>query len=441
MFDATGTQRYFIIDSGASISTVRERSVNVNDFRYLDTRHTLNIVGISGTLQALGLLPLSYHFENVDVSFIHKFYVLPASCDLQADGIIGSDFLKAFDAVLNYKDASLTLLVSGNYITIPLHTKPKVSNVIIPPRCEQLVHVPTAETTDLVIQSQVLSDGVFVARILVRPVAGYFSCFVVNTTDLPFTFSPSCLHYEYLSDFDVCHLSSAQQCDSRKELLLSELKLSHLQPFERETITDLCSEFNDIFHLEGDKLTCTNVCQQRIYLKPGATPIYTKQYRIPHSQKSEIKRQVTEMLENDLIEPSLSDWNSPLLLIPKKLDSSGKQKYRVVIDYRAINKNALRPDRFPLPQITDILDRLGQCVYFSCLDLSQGFYQLEIDPRDREITAFSTDEGHYQLKRLPMGMSISPSAFSRVMSIALSGLTQERCFVYLDDLVVFGKSL
>lgn len=101
----------------------------------------------------------------------------------------------------------------------------------------------------------------------------------------------------------------------------------------------------------------------------------------------------------------------------------------------------MEDEKFPLPCITEILDSLSGAVYFSHLDLSQGYYQVELDASSRPYTAFTTDRGQYQLKRLPMGLTISPSAFSRIMTIAMSGLNLESCFIYLDDLIVFGSSL
>lgn len=84
---------------------------------------------------------------------------------------------------------------------------------------------------------------------------------------------------------------------------------------------------------------------------------------------------------------------------------------------------------------------VGGATYFSCIDLSQGYYQMELEKNSRPCTAFSTENGHYQMKQLPMGLKISPSTFSRMMSVAMSGLTYSRCFVYLDDLIVFGRNL
>lgn len=82
----------------------------------------------------------------------------------------------------------------------------------------------------------------------------------------------------------------------------------------------------------------------------------------------------------------------------------------MVIDYRKVN-NSLQDDRFELGNIEDIIDSLAGAKYFTHLDLSQGYYQCEIDPKSRPITAFSTATGQFQMTRLPMGLKISPSTF------------------------------
>lgn len=96
-----------------------------------------------------------------------------------------------------------------------------------------------------------------------------------------------------------------------------------------------------------------------------------------------------------------------MLLVPKK-SCDEKKKWRMVIDYRKVN-DALQDDRFELGNIEEIIDSLAK--YFTHLDLSQGYYQCEIDPKSRPITAFSTASGKFQMTRLPMGLKISPSTF------------------------------
>ena len=73
------------------------------------------------------------------------------------------------------------------------------------------------------------------------------------------------------------------------------------------------------------------------------------------------------MLREEIIEESISPWNSPILVIPKKLDATGQQKFRLVVDHRKLKEKTIG-NAYSLPDITEILDQLGQAKYLSCLD-------------------------------------------------------------------------
>ena len=129
-----------------------------------------------------------------------------------------------------------------------------------------------------------------------------------------------------------------------------------------------------------------------------------------------------------------------MLIIPKKLDHTGKRKYRVVIDFRLLNEKTVG-DAYPLPNITEILDQLGKARYFTVFDLASGFHQIELDPDDRSKTAFSFLNGHYEYIRMPMGLKNSPATFQRLMDQVLLGLQGVEAFIYLDDIVVYAEDL
>ncbi|KAL4092434.1 hypothetical protein QTP88_026935 [Uroleucon formosanum] len=103
---------------------------------------------------------------------------------------------------------------------------------------------------------------------------------------------------------------------------------------------------------------------------------------------AEIDSQIKQMEKDDIIEPSFTRWNAPLLLVKKKLDASQILKFRIVVDFRALNKVTIN-EYHPLPNITEILDQLGQCNLFGIIDLASGFYQINVsqeDHKEEELT-------------------------------------------------------
>jgi hypothetical protein len=145
--------------------------------------------------------------------------------------------------------------------------------------------------------------------------------------------------------------------------VLRNLRLDHLNLEEKKVIENACRDYQDIFYLNVDKLSCTNAIKHAINVVPGTSPMNTRPYRLPEAQKAEVDRQVTKLLREGIIVESNSPWNSPLLVVPKKVDASGEKKWRLVVDFRKLNEKSIG-DAYPLPDITEILDQLGQSKYF-----------------------------------------------------------------------------
>lgn len=172
-----------------------------------------------------------------------------------------------------------------------------------------------------------------------------------------------------------------------------------------------------MFFLPGDYLTHSDSITHSIDVDKQP-PINVRPYRLPQIHKEEI---IQNMVESNIIRPSKSPWNSPLLIVPKKSDKDGNKKWRVVVDFRRLN-NVTIGDAFPLPNITDIFDQLGKSKYFTTLDLASGFHQIPMDPRDSAKTAFSSNFQHFEFNCMPFGLKGAPSTFQRLMNTVLSGV-------------------
>ncbi|GBL91854.1 Retrovirus-related Pol polyprotein from transposon 297 [Araneus ventricosus] len=151
-------------------------------------------------------------------------------------------------------------------------------------------------------------------------------------------------------------------------------------------------------------------------------------------KKEEAGRLIKEMVDNGIIEESSGPWASPIVLVKKKDGST-----RFPVDYRKLNEITIK-DSYPLPRIDDTLDALNGSQWFSTLDLKSGYWQVEIQPEDKEKTAFTTGQGLWQFKVMPLGLCNAPATFERLMKTVLHGLTSEACLVYLDDIIIVERT-
>lgn len=110
-------------------------------------------------------------------------------------------------------------------------------------------------------------------------------------------------------------------------------------------------------------------------------PIYVRPFKYAQCEKIEIMKQIDKLLEQDIIKNSHSPWSAPVWLVPKKMDASGEPKWRMVMDFRKLNEKIVK-DKYPMPAINDVLDKIGRTKYFSALDLASGYHQIEMARKD-----------------------------------------------------------
>ena len=206
-----------------------------------------------------------------------------------------------------------------------------------------------------------------------------------------------------------------------------------LEPQQKEVFYQLLVSYADVIAESPTDLGQTDCLQHSI--DTGDTPpIRQPVRRLPPQRRSEVQQLLQGMLQSGVIEPSRSPWASPIVLVKKKDGST-----RFCVDYRKVN-GVTRRDAYPLPRIDATLDTLSGSEWFSTLDLISGYWQVQIEESDRQKNAFCTTEGLFQFRVMPFGLCNAPATFQRLMDLVLSGLQWAQCLVYLDDIIILGRT-
>lgn len=427
-----------LLDTGAEVSLIKNSGL---DGVWIDD-NKVKIFGIVGeNLESEGIVELDFEFYpslGIAPKFCHKFHVFQ-DIDIQFDGILGNDFLKDNKFNIDYCGEKLfnDNIKSCLYFDTPCRA-------YLPARSECIVRVPIVGSLNVgYIEKQCVAPGCYISDCITKRDLDSAIVTMINATDefmrfevFPFELKPIPEVKFKINAFDNLNKIDIKRWEKVKE----NLRVDHLNLEERDSLYKICKNYVDLFHLEGDFLDHTTLVEHHIPLEKDASPVCAKTYRYPKVHESEVNAQINKMLEQEIIRPSHSPWSSPLWVVPKKLDSSGKMKWRVVIDYRKLNEKTIG-DNYPLPSIADILDQLGNSKYFTSLDLASGFHQIPLKKEDIPKTAFSTPLGHYEFTRMPFGLKNAPSCFQRLMNTVLTGIQGIKCFVYLDDIIIYASSL
>ncbi|MCO5610830.1 hypothetical protein L7F22_065072 [Adiantum nelumboides] len=201
-------------------------------------------------------------------------------------------------------------------------------------------------------------------------------------------------------------------------------------------LSNFLNQFQDVFidDILGELPPKRGDDDHMIELIPGSSPPNKPPYRVSQAQQEEIIRQVNELVEKGMVRPSSSPFCSPVLLVQKK-DGT----YRMCVDYRALNRITIK-NRFPLPRVEDLFDKLQGSTYFSRIDLKSGYHQIRIVDEDIVKTAFLTTFGLYEYLVMPFGLTNAPATFNCMM---------ERIFrphrnftgVFFDDVIIYSKTI
>lgn len=205
---------------------------------------------------------------------------------------------------------------------------------------------------------------------------------------------------------------------------------SDLDLYQNRELEAVISKFKEI---SGPSLGRINTVQHSINTG-DAEPVKQRYFPMSPVMLEAVNAEVDQMLELGVIRPSSSPWNSPVVIVKKK-----DGKLRFCFDGRRLNSVTKR-DAYPLPYVSDILDRLRDGRFLSSIDLKYAFWQIPLSPESCEKTAFTVPRrGLYEFTVLPFGLHNSPQTLQRLMD-KIFGPKFDNVFVYLDDIIIVSSN-
>lgn len=391
-------------------------------------------------------------FSTNDWSGQHSFIFT----DISEAGILGIDFLRRFNANIDYANNRITIKPDGkeiqlNYVESLNKNQENQDKILtlepktIKPKSEMVIRCKTnfclRDKEFFVEPKNVFSkSGLVIGKSMNKlNDKGEVYILVVNTSDKPFYFD-SDVEIGTAHEVEVMNTEIKKENESKLKIDVKKLHINNELPVEeRNEILKLIMKHQNAFKWTEDDIGLTNLAEHEIDTG-SAKPIKQRQYRLPQSAQEEVGRQVEDMLNKNIISESKSPWCSPILLVKKKPDDDGKCEFRFCIDFRKLNEATIK-DSYPLPRIDETADALGGSRYFSTLDLASGFWQIPLSESSKQKTAFCANNKLFEFNVMPFGLCNAPPTFQRLMDNLLRNLTWKHCLVYLDDVIVFSQDL
>ncbi|SOV04526.1 uncharacterized protein UDID_17112 [Ustilago sp. UG-2017a] len=195
-------------------------------------------------------------------------------------------------------------------------------------------------------------------------------------------------------------------------------------------------QYLDVFsRVKADKLPPHRTYDHQIPLEEGKSPPFGPIYSLSEHELKTLREYLEENLAKGFISPSDSPAASPILFVKKK-DGS----LHLCVDYRGLNRITIR-NRYPLPLIDELLDRLCEARFFTRIDLRGAYNLLRIAKGDEWKTAFRTRYGLFQYNVMPFGLTNTPASFQHLMNDMFKDMLDRSLIIYLNDLLIYSSTL
>ena len=241
-------------------------------------------------------------------------------------------------------------------------------------------------------------------------------------------------------------ITSPADIEVHRKVVFQDADISDEQ---QQAFKDLCTEFKDIFSTNSGDIGKTPLLEVEIDTG-DSLPITQKPYTLPLKHTEWVQRELEILEKAGVIVRSVSPWASPIMVVPKRTALGEPPKWRLCVDYRALNsllppvKKAFSKAKgiltlVPLPKIDEIYARLKGSNIYSTFDMRSGYYHMVLSEKSRSKSAFVSSFGKWEFKRCPFELAQAPAYFQRLINEVLSGLTF--AFGYLDDILVYSPDM
>lgn len=202
-------------------------------------------------------------------------------------------------------------------------------------------------------------------------------------------------------------------------------------------IPSVYREWKALFHEEETALALPKhqPWDHEIKLEPGTQPTFGPIYALSEKELGALRKYLDENMKKGFIRKSQSPAGYPILFVPKK-DGT----LRLCVDYRKLNNITIK-NRYPLPNISELQDRLAGAMYFTKLDLRGAYNLIRMKSGEEWKTAFRTRYGHYEYTVMPFGLTNAPATCQEMINDALREHLDTFVIAYLDDILVYSKTL
>lgn len=219
-----------------------------------------------------------------------------------------------------------------------------------------------------------------------------------------------------------------------KNFICSIMSESDLSSSQKAALDSVVKKFAEISSSSTSKLGCTTLVEHKIELTE-TEPFKQRNFTMSPYMQRHLNSEIDKMLELGVIRPSKSPYSSNVILVKK---ASGE--FRLCFDGRRLN-SITKKDSYPLPNLTQTLDKVRDAHFLSAIDLKHAFWQVKLTPDSSEKTAFSVvGKGHFEFTRMPFGLCNSAQQLQRLIDRLFDPSIEQHVFTYLDDLIVVNKT-